>query len=398
MGFLPDVARLASYPKARGAWVPTWDDGYMDAWTPIEALARNLGQRVTWCIQTNRIDQTNGPPSATILEWYNHGHEIASHSVTHPNIANIATGLRPAEYDDSKTAIEAIIGAGNCRTWVYPSGSLGSPVARSTGTDRELYLRYDRLLDTAVGGLHPLTERAPYLVARMSWDQTTHAQVLQLIRLCAKKDVILATYSHNFTLGPTWVQVQEAMNLAASLGVPCLTAAEAFPRNGYLVNAGFEDGLDGWELINSQSPATTNICEVVTDTPATNLQGTKSLHLVLGDTGAVGVKQLIPVLPGRQYKFGCTARSANGTVPGGGAIHAYMRVMELDYAALETGTVQANSGEITSTTWAATALTYTAAVTDRMVAAQVRVMGQAGLEIYVDHVWFSETKYGVNVW
>jgi peptidoglycan/xylan/chitin deacetylase (PgdA/CDA1 family) len=50
------------------------------------------------------------------------GHEIGSHSVTHPDLTTLSDTMLAAELQDSRTLLEAIVGAGKVRSIAYPFG------------------------------------------------------------------------------------------------------------------------------------------------------------------------------------------------------------------------------------------------------------------------------------
>lgn len=165
--------RVSAIPRARGAVVFTWDDGYPSWDSHIYPLAQSLGQRHTFCVTTNRIDAGDFQVStAKILKWFQAGHEIASHSKTHTNMAAASSATRTAEFDDSKAALEAIVGAGNVTTWAYPSGTSGGQ--RNDASDREAYGRYVRVLDTGHDGSLPgwCESPIPHRPHRLEFDQS----------------------------------------------------------------------------------------------------------------------------------------------------------------------------------------------------------------------------------
>jgi peptidoglycan/xylan/chitin deacetylase (PgdA/CDA1 family) len=360
---LSDVALRAAFVpqgdpfirRARGAVCFGWDDGYASHDT-IRQLATQLGQRHTFNIISSSPGAGNYMTWAQIKTAFAQGHEIASHSVDHAHLltGGLSVAQRTAQYNNSKTAIEAQIGAGNCTTYAYAYG--GSD--RSAATDRELYLRYQRVLDigdTLGNSNHRWMYRMDnagrddaFVIGRFPWSSQTHQQFLGLIRMAGTQPVILTAFAHDLgTAGaPTLAQAQEAMNLAASLGIPCLRFNEAFPGGSLLRDPGFEDPtLSAWTQTIYGTPSGTVTYESIADTPNTGMPGTNSLHLALTNAlDGVSAGQLVPLLPNRVYNLSGNVR--RNLVSGTG--YAAFRLRQRDANGGALGTLQAN---FSSATW-----------------------------------------------
>lgn len=389
-----EAAQRLSHNRARGMVCFTWDDNYTSH-NVIRSAAAALGQRHTFAVCTQNIGQAGRMTSADVLAAYGQGHEIASHSVQHLTALAISQAARTIEFDNSKTAIEAIIGAGNCRTYIYP---VGDSSARDVTIDRELYLRYDRFISTASGSrtFHRTDDRELQPIGRMNWDGTAavHQRVLAAIRYAATHPVIAMVYSHDLdTAGScTTAQMTEAITLASTLGVPCVTAAEAFPAAGALSDPGFEDStLASWTGIDS--PLGTQTIESIVDTPAENYAGTRSLHLASSSATAFAyVTQSIPVLPGRKYVLSGRYRVAN---LGAGTGKVYAKVNERTAVDSVGSIVTSNvTAALTSTTWAQFTLTFTANADTSMVDVALLVENIIG-DAYFDHLHWGENRNGV---
>ena len=59
---LPD--RVSPMPRARGAVCWSWDDGYNPSWTTLMDKARELNQKHTLCIRTDRTDTDHASVSS----------------------------------------------------------------------------------------------------------------------------------------------------------------------------------------------------------------------------------------------------------------------------------------------------------------------------------------------
>lgn len=375
----PAVLRAST--RARGCVCFTWDDGFSDQDT-IRQMADARGQHHTFFITSNYIDTAGKLTTAQILAAYNNGHEIGTHGKAHSDMTSLTAAQRAVQYDDSLTAIEAIVGSGNCTSWAYPYGYLG----RNTTTDSELYLRYQRIRSTSLGigsgaqpYLYPLDDRAAFMMGAYPWTDTTHDAFLELVRYAARFPVAVVVYAHNpdSASNPTTVQVTEAMDLCQSLGVPCPTLKEAFPGEPLLLDPGFEDLAMNDVWIDQSSGGT---AAIATDSPDTGLNGTKSLHLSCsGGADYALVSQPVSVLPGRTYTL-----SGRYRVSGTPASGVTARIRPITYAGSSAGSATSTSA-LTSTSWAAFSVDYTAASNVNWVVVDCLVNAVAA-EAYFDHI------------
>lgn len=367
----------------------TWDDTH-DSHDLVRQMANDRGQRHTFAIQTNRIDTTNYLTTAQIAQMQTDGHEVAAHTVNHSVLSGLSATDAAAQMADSKSALEAIVGAGNVTTFAYPNGMNG----RNDTTDRLAWLRFDRVLSTGllsnggVGKSSPFvvdTRHAPdhFLIGRVAWQPSTHQQILELIRIASQRPVVVVIYGHDLdgSGAPTTTQAEEGLDLTEALGVPCLTTAEAFAGGRSLGDSGFEDSTLGSWWITNQTAG--NVVESVVDTPATGLPGARSLRMYAA-SGNVQAAQMVPVFPGVGYTWGAQVRV--NLAPGG---RAYLRVREYDYTGTVLSTQQ--SADITSTNWTKVSHTITAAAASAAYAlAEFVVSGSAGsAEAWFDHAHFS---------
>lgn len=390
-----DTARAASFPKARGAVCFTWDDGFASHYT-VAQMATARSQRHTFFITTN-LNNTGGYMTpAQLLDVSTWGHEIGAHGLDHIDMTAQTQANRILQYDNSKTAIEAIIGAGKCRSWAYPLG------ARNTTTDRELYLRYDRLLATSTltGGVIPMggvyhedqQRSGHFLIMRMQWNGTAaqHANILAAIRQAAVSPIIVVIYSHSLDAGgaATTAQVTEAMNLVQTLGVPAVTLAEAFPAVPNLLDPGFEDPtLGSWQKVDSTGG--TQVAESLADAAQAGLNGSRSLHLNCnGATSFVYAGQGVQAEPGKQYTLSGRWRIANiGT--GAGAMYA--RITESD--AFGNQLAQNSINTIAPAAWTSFATSVTLNVATVYVRIDFAIINLIA-DAYVDHVHWGLTARG----
>ena len=385
---------IASIGTGKGMVCFTWDDGYAE-WATIGAYAAARSQRHTFCVSLNRIGLA-GFTDSIITTLAGQGHEIAAHSATHTKMTTLTASQRVTEWDSPKTYLENLIGAGSVTTWCYPYGSASSPAGRNSTTDAEAYLRYDRLLDTS--GLpgtanYRMSDPKPFVIRRIDWDPGTTANYqtgLAWIRRAAVEPIIVVVYAHD--PATYMAEYQAAMDLAYELGVPCVTAAEAFPAHpDNLLDGGFEDSnLYHWTYGGSASQT----CESIVDTPATGLTGTRSLHLATADvTKSVFVSQAMRVLPNEEYTLSFWNR-VSITATSGGSSKIYAKIEQYD----ELGTMLEDyfsAPNLTNTGWANNTLVMPAHPAAAYAIVKL-VVELIEADAWFDHVLFAPTRLGVT--
>ncbi len=110
-----------------GAISLTFDDGYTSQYTIGVPALNELGFKGTFFLVTDFT--TIGPPS-----WDNWrtaagmGHEIGSHTKTHPYLTSLTVAGMQDEILGSQTVIDDQISSQKCRTFAYPYGDLNDEV------------------------------------------------------------------------------------------------------------------------------------------------------------------------------------------------------------------------------------------------------------------------------
>lgn len=105
-----------------------FDDVLDVVYTVTKPILDKYGIKATICPTTDLIDTGAYITSAHLLQMFNEGHEIASHTQSHKSVGILAAfsaecadeAAVVTELSASKTAIEAIIGEGNCKGIGYP--------------------------------------------------------------------------------------------------------------------------------------------------------------------------------------------------------------------------------------------------------------------------------------
>lgn len=390
---LDATARQLGTPGTQGAVVFRWDDGFASALT-IARLASERKQRHTFGVTTGLLGQANYLTAAGVSAIAKAGHEIASHSVLHTSMVGLTSATRPAQYDGSKTTLEALSGVGKVTTWIYPLGG----AARDAVTDAELWLRYERIMDTSGAAnrrwAFPADTRqaGQFSVASLNLDGTAKFQAMakSAIALAAREPVIVSFYSHDLGAAGSisLAQATELMDYAKSLQVPCISAREAWPGGPLLRNGGFEDAdLSDWEIV----PQTSQTATVVADAPVAGLPGTKSLKLtnaVAAET--IYVEQEVPVVGGRSYTLGGRLRLSGA---GDASNHIRLRIWQRGRDGAQT--IAANNGTIVNAAaWTtATPLTVVLDPLTTFVKIGVLLTGFVG-DGFADHLHFGPTAEG----
>jgi peptidoglycan/xylan/chitin deacetylase (PgdA/CDA1 family) len=133
---LVTVAELAQ--RAAGGVPPpglaslSFDDGLEDNHRVVLPILRDLGAAATVYVTTGFIGKPNpwlGAPARymtadELRELHRAGFEIGAHTVTHPDLATLASDECDREVGESVAAVEAITG-GRVRTFAYPFCSYG---------------------------------------------------------------------------------------------------------------------------------------------------------------------------------------------------------------------------------------------------------------------------------
>ena len=343
------MRRIAS--PGGGAVCITVDDAY-SAMRTFAALLEARGQRATFCITTNLMNDATGATKITnqdILDFHAAGHEIAAHSKTHANLTLITPAQAVVELEYPKLWLEGLIGS-PVTTWAYPFGS-GTPsqIGRNATTDSYVYPLYDRVLDTTLythNAIWPRWTEPPALIQRTSWTEANQEQAMAMVKKAADSPVISSLFFHNIgtPVNPTLAQVVELLDYALALGVPLLTVREAFGGFHYLTNSSFEDGFRGWRKFIVGGGA----LEVVAAPPDAGMTGTKVLRITApASTGGAYVSQQIPVQPGRTYRASGRGRVVSGVI--GQQNDNYIRVRFLAVDGSEISTVL--SAAVTSAAW-----------------------------------------------
>lgn len=389
------MARSGTTPS-KASVVIMWDDGYREVWELLRPLLlARPHQKHAFAIFLDGIDGyrqsaptfMNAEQVATLAA---EGHEICSHAATeNPHIKNLPVAERVYEYDESKARLEEITGQ-QITTWVYPNGRN----SRSMLTDRELFLRYGRVMSNVDGVPYSIPGKTGHYVRRLLWNDGSHESVKAALRAAAETGMTVCLSGHKPGGDLSMSQIEEVLNLVDDLGIRTLLPREAYPSPaGRLVNPGFEDGMAGWNIITSGTGAG----EVVEDdAPLPGLPGTKALRMWSPTTDAADwayAFQTVPVIPGETYTF---AALVKGTKTGDGRNVALRVAPQTWEPGSHTRSVLGTTQAITDD-WQLIQMDFVPNPDELMVMVQLRLPPAHGGEVLYDRVSFAPKQFGVFV-
>lgn len=294
-GLVERAGRSSVQPFARSMFVLVLDDVFasqLDAIAKVEAI----GGRVTLACNTDKLNTAGRMTSAQLAAVASRGHEIAAHSKTHTDMTTQSVADRAIEYT-SQSVIEGIIGAGKCRTFVYPNNALNATLVE------ESYGRFDRVLGGPSNPFSlPISDRAGIMAGRRSWNDSLHALVMACAQRAFLRDEVFIAYTHqtdgsDLSIGVTSAQLDEFLAFADANGVPLVTASEALPAHNPLADPDFNDpALGAWTASGGGGASSvTSQLATATAAPAFTalaMPGTRLLQIVDDGVSAILVRSL----------------------------------------------------------------------------------------------------------
>ncbi len=120
----------------------TFDDGWEDNTLTALPMLNTSSIKGTFFFATTYLEESpqtgavnvSGP--SAVKAFFNAGHEIGSHSVTHPDLTLSTASEVTYELTHSKTYLESIVGAGNIKNFASPFGAYNDAVI---GAIKNLY-------------------------------------------------------------------------------------------------------------------------------------------------------------------------------------------------------------------------------------------------------------------
>ncbi len=164
--------------KNRGIVSLVFDDGYKETYENALPLLARFGCKGTFAVavQQEIIAKTEKIPTLPYNIWLEikkEGHEIASHTVTHQDLATLINTKKIYELEKSKEKLQA-------NTLVYPGGSFD---AETKNTSQRLY----QAARTMKKGLNSLPPRNWYELNSYPWLKSTSCLKMNLLALYAYK-------------------------------------------------------------------------------------------------------------------------------------------------------------------------------------------------------------------
>lgn len=384
----------SSTAPAKASVVVMWDDGYREIWDNLRPLLLSRPhQKHAFAIYLDGIDgyrrpNTSGMTAEQVATLANEGHEICAHAVTeNPHIRDLPPADREFEYDECKRGLEEITEQ-PVTTWVYPNGVN----SRSYLTDREMYLRYERVMSNVGGVPYSIPGKTGHYVRRMLWNPGSHESVKATLKSAAESGftVCISAHKPGGSSDLSMEQVEEVLDLIDHLGLRTLLPREAYPSQaGRVRNPGFEDGLPGWFI----ATAGTGAGEVVAATPEPGMPGEKSLRLYSASSEPgdwAYALQTVPVIPGETYVFSAAFR---GTKTGKGGNVALRVVGHTWDPAAQPRTVTGDTQPI-SDEWQIIQMEFTPNPDEMYAGLQLRLPPAHGGEVFYDRVSFAPKQFG----
>ncbi len=107
----------------------TFDDGWEDNVTTAIPILKTSNLKATYFFATSYLQNSPATGSASVSgpvavkAIASEGHQIGSHSVTHPDLTTLTSGQIQAELQNSKTYLESLVGTGKVTGFASPYGA-----------------------------------------------------------------------------------------------------------------------------------------------------------------------------------------------------------------------------------------------------------------------------------
>lgn len=134
-GLMGCTTTPSSTPVSKGMVSITFDDGWASAYNKaIVPLFNPVGMKTTHYVITKHMDGLWGYMNGTqILDMVSHGHEIASHTRTHPSLPDIDASQLKHELEGSRDELKTLLGVAP-KNIAYPFG-MHSPLVEQATKD-----------------------------------------------------------------------------------------------------------------------------------------------------------------------------------------------------------------------------------------------------------------------
>ncbi|HEY6736218.1 MAG TPA: polysaccharide deacetylase family protein [Candidatus Saccharimonadia bacterium] len=227
-------------PFTRGIISVTYDDGWHNQYTNALPIMNKYGLKGTYYIISGEL--TNQPDYMTVAEiaaLKSAGNEIASHSVTHPDLTTVTATKLTNELKNSQATLQSKFG-GSVTDFAYPYGAYNAKTIAAAS----LYYQTQRSTDSGYNTKDNLT--LTNLKVQNIFNTTTPAQVQAWINQAAKDHSWLILVYHEvgttpidptdtqYTTTPADLDAEMAMVKNSGLGVLTINQAvnEVLPQIG----------------------------------------------------------------------------------------------------------------------------------------------------------------------
>lgn len=219
---------------SRGLVTVTFDDGWASQYENALPILEKHGIPATWYIASGFINDTpEYMTQAQVQELAKRGDEIASHTVTHPHLPQLAPEQLNAELRDSQAALRQMVGP-------EAAENFASPYAEYNDTTLAAIKRYystQRAFEDGVsdGGFNTPSNLAPYNI-RVQWvvSTTPRARIQEWLDTAkAQKSWLVIAYHEigesigQDTFNTTTADFGAEMNAVANSDLGIVTLKEA---------------------------------------------------------------------------------------------------------------------------------------------------------------------------
>lgn len=411
------VGDLASQPEVLGATFPTipnarrmsiahtgavvliLDDGRVDNYELALPAVEAVGGRLTLAVTSDWVGNADFGTVAQLRDAAARGHEIGWHGKAHINMTSLTPAERAVEWSGKEVLEGYLAGVTDIpvTTAVYPGNFY------SEETNREAFGRFERVF---TGNVLPFMQdpRAydgRFLRGRWGWahdsaGQSRQKATLDFIRQAADQRSIVTIYGHKVNSAtpgnnPT-NELQELCALTAELGIPIVTARDAFPAPPQFAHHGFEEAdLNSTRAHGIYATNATNVVESVIDAPQAGYPGSRSLRISGDGTTYPRLHIMQSAIPTTGAPMTISGRvkmvKNGGTGPGAGIVVEQRGALNEDLGLVTGPMVNATQG------WGQYRLDFTPHPECTHIRVRLGLDRVAG-EVYFDHLHVGETRYG----
>ncbi|OVE76602.1 hypothetical protein BVX97_00660, partial [bacterium E08(2017)] len=141
----------------------TFDDGNVNCHAEAFSILKNYGLRGSFYITTEQVGAPGKMDWKQVGELYDAGHEIGSHTHTHPLLTTLDDDLLEMELSKSKELLKAF----NPRTIAYPCGDYDEHVINAA---KKYYEAGRCFAETGPGSPNLLPFKNPFALSNTSLD------------------------------------------------------------------------------------------------------------------------------------------------------------------------------------------------------------------------------------